>query len=199
MSTQLRQDRHTDCWSPDRAPSRHHLHAPIRRQDAAWRKKDPRTGNERERLTPGQVQPRRLFLRAFPIGSQSALAQECRLSAIRFENRDEHARPRRQRKRLFRSDLPFLVDFSFDSWEHGVKSTSVSSSPSKVLVNGGPACYSRTALRSSNPRSTTKLTGATSGASGAAPCYIFSLYSLKPSTNCRNEVGLYFSKLSSST
>src|SRR4030067_1750061 len=39
---------------------------------------------------------------------------------------------------------------------------------------------------------TTKLTGATSGASGAAPCYIFSLYSLKPATNCRNEVGLYF-------
>ena len=27
---------------------------------------------------------------------------------------------------------------------------------------------------------------------------IFSLYSLKPSTNCRKEVGLYFSKLSSS-
>src|SRR3989304_8072281 len=45
----------------------------------------------------------------------------------------------------------------------------------------------------------TRLTGATSGASGAAPCYIFYLYSLKPSTNCRNEVGLYFSKLSSST
>src|SRR3990170_203642 len=45
----------------------------------------------------------------------------------------------------------------------------------------------------------TKLTGATLGASGGAPCYIFSLYSLKPSTNCRNEVGLYFSKLSSST
>src|SRR3972149_6657164 len=45
----------------------------------------------------------------------------------------------------------------------------------------------------------TKLTGATSGTSGGAPCYIFSLYSLKPATNCRNEVGLYFSKLSSST
>ena len=35
--------------------------------------------------------------------------------------------------------------------------------------------------------------------SGAAPFYIFPLYSLKPSTNCRNEVGLYCSKLSSST
>ncbi len=34
---------------------------------------------------------------------------------------------------------------------------------------------------------------------GVVPCYIFSLYSLKPSTNCRNDVGLYFLKLSSST
>ena len=110
-------------WSPDRAPSPHHLHAPIRRQDAAWRKKDPRTGNERERLTPGQVRPRRLFLRTFPIGSQSGLAQACRLRPIRFENRDEHARPWRQRKRLFRSDVAFLVDFGFNSWKHGVKST----------------------------------------------------------------------------
>ena len=69
------------------------------------------------------MRPRRLFFRALPIGSQSGLAQECRLRPISFENRDEHARPRRQRKRLFRPDLTFLVDFGFDSWKHGVKST----------------------------------------------------------------------------
>ena len=89
-------------------------------------------GNERERLIPGQVRPRRLFLGAFPIGSQSGFAQECGLRPIRFQNSDEHARPRRQRKRLFRPDLPFLVDFGFDRWEHGVNSTSVSASPSSM-------------------------------------------------------------------
>ncbi len=34
---------------------------------------------------------------------------------------------------------------------------------------------------------------------GMGTAYISSLYSLKASSNCRNEVGLYFSKLSSST
>ena len=34
---------------------------------------------------------------------------------------------------------------------------------------------------------------------GAAPCYIFPLYSLNPSNNCLNEVGLNLLKLSSST
>ena len=84
--------------------------------------------NERERLNPGQVRPRCLFLGASPIGSQSGFTHECGLRAIRFQNSDEHARPRWQRKRLFRPNLAFLVDFGFDSWKHGTQYTSVNSS-----------------------------------------------------------------------